>query len=363
MSSASLPLPQLIVAGVLLPALIAASNNYLLSSLATGWRTDRGLMVAAMAALVVEIGVIGIVCGRWIEWPMLRWLLYGWCWLLVDAQVLLARQLALENIFGGTAAFLTASVLAAQLGLVSVWAVLGSTRWSTRWPTAFVLGSILAMPILNLNYSADNAALFFFIQIATTGGICMIARGHGFRLAIPSSPGSRPDNAMRGANLQTAQFGLGHMLAWTTALALVLSLFRLVGLPWEEWTNARFLRAWVVFVSSGAAVGIVLAVAIWEALCPGRAVRRWMTLLIVTPLAALASSMIEWIAWLLRSWPTNRYYWFGWQFWQDYFESERWLMAWICLAGGMLFASLLYLRAIGYRLQRQAGEANTPNGI
>src|SRR6266436_915376 len=206
-----LRLLRLIVAGVLLPAFMAGSNHLLLSSLASGWRTDKTLMVLALAVLVVQTGLMGVVCGRWIGWPLLRWIVYGWCWLVVDVQLLLARQLAVENFFGETAAFLTASLLAAQLGMVTVWAVLGRTRWSTRWPAAFALASVLALPLLDLNYSADNAALFFLIQMVTTGGISTILRCHGFRLMISNPSRLRLDSSSRAAELPTSQFGLGHM--------------------------------------------------------------------------------------------------------------------------------------------------------
>jgi len=364
MSSARLPLLRLILAGVILPALIAASNDYLLSSLVIGWRTGRGLMVVAMAALVVEIGLMGVVCGRWIDWPLLRWILYGWCWLVVDLQVLLARQLAVENFFGGTAAFLSGSLLAAQLGLVTVWAVLGTMRWSTRWPAAFVLAAILAAPLLDLGYGG-NAALFFLVQISTTAGISAMLRWNGFRLALASAP-LRTGSHQPAAELATSQFGLSHMLVWTTAMALVLALVRLIGLPWDDWANARFFQSWLVFASSGVAVGMVLIVAIWAALSTACAGQRWAALLLITPAAALASGLVGWTEWLLqpRNWNLwgRQVQWFGWQFWRDYFESEQWLIAWICLAGAMLFASLLFLRATGYRLERGPGQSQGTRG-
>jgi len=156
------------------------------------------------------------------------------------------------------------------------------------------------------------------------------------------------------------------MLVWTTAMALVLALVRLIGLPWDDWANARFFQSWLVFASSGVAVGMVLIVAIWAALSTACAVQRWAALLLITPAAALASGLVEWTEWILqpRNWNLwgRQVQWFGWQFWRDYFESEQWLIAWICLAGAMLFASLLFLRATGYRLERGPGQSQGTRG-
>src|SRR5689334_4899999 len=169
-----------------------------------------------------------------------------------------------------SAAFLTGSLVAAQLGLVTIWAVLGTLRWSTRWPASFVLTSLLAVPLIDMAYSDDNAALFFLVQFATTAGISALLRWNGFRLIL-APPTVRADSQPAAAPLPTSQFGLGHMLVWTTALAIVLAVLRLVSLPWDEWANARFLRKWLVFTSSGVAVGGVLVIAIWAALGPQRA--------------------------------------------------------------------------------------------
>jgi len=344
---------RLAIVTVLLPSAMATLDRLLLDGLAGTWASDW-MMVLTMAVFVFQIGLMGFVCGRWIDWPAVRWILYGWCWLIVDLQVLLARQLAVENIFGGTAAFLTGSLLAAQLGLVTVWAVLGKMRWSTRWPAAFVLASILAMPLLELRYTG-NATLFFVTQLFTIVGISSLLRWNGFVLT-PASPQARAAVTQdRATALPISQFGLWNMLVWTTAMALVLALVRLVGLPWDEWASPRFLRSWLVFSTSGVAVGIVLAVAIWAALAPDRPVRRWSLVLLVTPAAALMSGIVEWTAWILDPWNWNRWgkfvRWFGQDFWQGYFDTERWLIAWICLAGAMLFAALLFLRANGYRLE------------
>src|SRR5262245_17262547 len=257
---------RFVCAGIVLPTLIAAVDHALFTSLASGWRLDLWLTALPMAVLVLQIGVMGFVCGSWTPWPLMGWILYCWSWFLVDLQALLVRQLAVENIFGRNAAFLTGSLFAAQLSLVLVWAILGQTRWSTRWPLALLIGTLLSIPLLDLMYAADNAALFFLTQLATTGGICTLLRWQQFQL-------SRRDRRTASASLPPSvealpdsQFGLKHMLAWTTALALVMSLLRLIGLPWDAWANAAYLRAWLVFVSSGIAVGIVLVVAIWAAL-------------------------------------------------------------------------------------------------
>src|SRR5207244_2510293 len=69
--------------------------------------------------------------------------------------------------------------------LAAVLPVLGGTRCSARWPVSLVFVCVRSIPLLDLTYSADNAALFFWIQIVTAGGICAVLRWKGFRLTVP----------------------------------------------------------------------------------------------------------------------------------------------------------------------------------
>jgi len=149
------------------------------------------------------------------------------------------------------------------------------------------------------------------------------------------------------------------VLIWTTALALICGLVRWAGIPWEEWSQSHY-RSWVPLFSGGVVLSVTLVLALWAALGTGSARARCL-LLVVIPALAIASALIDWLA-VLPSWRpwTAPWYntltwakWFYWIFWRPFSESTRFTAAWLSLAGGMLFATLLFPRALGYRLVRE----------
>jgi hypothetical protein len=338
---------RVLSAAVLLSAAFVALDRLLLDWLAGAWRTDW-IMALTMAVFVLQIGILGVICGRWIEWPLLAWLLYGWSWLLIDLQTFTAWVFADQSWWG--ASFQAAALFAAQLGLVMIWTMLGTARWTTRWPVGLVLGSVLFLPLIRLRYWGDNAAVMFLAQVVALGVICGVLRWQGFRLkkaaAVTSASGMRTAN-----DLQTAQFGLRHVLIWTTALALVCGLARAIGLPFEQWTEVRY-HPLLPIISSGAALGMVLIVSLWAALSKSPSWQRWSFLLLAVPVIGVANAWIDWHVWSGTS-PWIRRLGWSWQYWFSFIQNERWQITWICLAGAMLFATLLFLRSQGYRLARK----------
>src|SRR5262245_37782044 len=140
---------RLAAIAILLPALFVAIDRLLLDALAGLWRTEW-TMLLTMAIFILQIGLMGVVCARWIEWPLLRWLLYGWCWLLIDFQTLIAWAFADQYWWGE--AFQASALLAAQLGLAIIWAVLGEARWTVRLPVTLVAAVLLLLPLVRIHY-------------------------------------------------------------------------------------------------------------------------------------------------------------------------------------------------------------------
>src|SRR3954447_14535308 len=105
MSSVALPSTQswwrLLVAGLLFPAAFVAIDRVLLDCIAGLWRTDRTITLT-MAVFVVQIGVMGVVCGRCVDLRAMRWVLYAWCWLLIDFQTLVASVFTDSSWWGGS---------------------------------------------------------------------------------------------------------------------------------------------------------------------------------------------------------------------------------------------------------------------
>jgi hypothetical protein len=101
--------PRLLIAGVVLPATFVAIDSLLLDCLAGVWRTDWSIALT-MAVFIIQIGAMGIVCGRWTELQAMRWILYAWCWLLIDFQTVIAWMFTGQSWWGGS--FHTTSLFA-----------------------------------------------------------------------------------------------------------------------------------------------------------------------------------------------------------------------------------------------------------
>jgi len=113
-------LVPLVLIRAVLPALFGLLDSWLLAS----WR-----LVPLMALLVVQIGIAGPLCARYIQPRWLLWLIYAWFWLIMDLMlVALATSdpWEFEAISPNT---LPAGILSSQLGLVLVWAERGPDKY------------------------------------------------------------------------------------------------------------------------------------------------------------------------------------------------------------------------------------------
>ncbi|HEY2416203.1 MAG TPA: hypothetical protein VGI40_28440 [Pirellulaceae bacterium] len=361
MSSVALPSSQshwrLLAAGVLLPAVFVAIDRVLLDCVAGLWRTDWSVTLT-MAMFIVQIGLMGVICGHWIDLQLMRWVLYAWCWILIDFQAIVAWVFTDATSWWGSS-FQPASLFAAQLGLLTIWAVLGSARWTTRLPVAMVVGGTLFLFLSRVRYEYENAIALILIQVAMLVGICVLLRRKGFRVAVVQ-PGDRSLPSLTAFDLRVSQFGLRDVLIWMTALALVCGLIRWIGIPWDQWFGIHY-RSWIPLFACGTALSVTLVIAMRAALgletSPGR---RYLPLLLI-PVLAITAAFVGWLASLLtwQPWTSPWYgtasWWtrFVWVFWSPFSESSQFITAWLCLSGGMLFAALLFPRALGYRLVKQ----------
>jgi hypothetical protein len=108
--------------------------------------------------------------------------------------------------------------------------------------------------------------------------------------------------------------------------------------------------------TAGLLIGLVFVVAVWASLGAGPVWLRVPLLLLVLPPIGVVLAFLEWNAQRVRYgsaagvellWTTN---WALPQLWDEH----SWLVLWLSLAGSLLFASLIILRVIGYRLVRTA---------
>lgn len=348
--SPRLPLAPLAFVGVLIPALFTAVDHWLLSRMQ--YDSSEAHVLLTMGVFVVQIGTMGWLCGRYLTQSVWRWGIYLWSWLLVDLQLLSASVFADGGRWWSHAKLLPGSLFAAQVGLVIVWGILGTTRWTIRIPACLVVGAILAIPALNsYSYRADKVVP---IQMIALVMLCLLLRLRRYRLENLTAPVAETSAATGGTarELARSQFTIRHVLIWTTSLALLLGILRGLDLlsldALRPIVGGRMTLQW----SAGIAIAVVFVVAVWGALGAGPA---WMrvpillfTLIVVGLGLVLASFLTEnSFAVLQQVWTnlyTRRYVW----------EQHGWFLSWTALAGSLLFASLLILRVIGYRLVRAA---------
>src|SRR6478752_7261910 len=133
--SANLNFPRIIFVGLIVPILLALLDRWLLSREFESRREVAAMQ--AMAAFVIQVGLIGVLVARLIEPAWLRWIIYGWCLLLTDLNA--ASSLVPET---------SEALFTAQLGLVTVWAILGTTRWLVRVPVMLLFLPMLLAQIV-----------------------------------------------------------------------------------------------------------------------------------------------------------------------------------------------------------------------
>src|SRR6478752_5299441 len=140
--------------GLVIPIAVALIDRWLLER---EYHPGRDIAsIQALAFFVFQVGLFGVLCARLIHPPWLLWLLFAWCLLLSDLNAITSLSSEIST-----------SLLTGQIGLLTIWTILGATSWKTRLAAALVL-----MPLM----------WFVMIQSATLFSICLVLRSQGFRL-------------------------------------------------------------------------------------------------------------------------------------------------------------------------------------
>ncbi len=366
----------LVLFGVVFPCLIALINYVVLRQIITSeWQVSG--VITTFVVYIVEIGALGFGLGYCIQHPVLRLAILIWCVVFIDFLLLI--QGLSRNYFGryglsarNYADSLLFAMLSGQIGMVAVWAVLGNTNWVWRLPATFIGISLLGYLLFSVaRGGSDFTTVILFCQTAATASLGALMWVFGFRIQGISAPSetNEPDPGRwirglfkRGANQATThvlpsgkrlQFSMWHMFIWTTALAPVFAILRLV-----DWASIKYLsKNWFFQYSSlGTAFALVSLVALWAALGRERFVNR---LAVLTLLAPLWGSVIG----ALMLW--------GW--WDIDYLSRRlsgatdvimmWI-AWTFIAAFFLAGMLMFFRGRGLRLVRVVtAQANTPDDL
>jgi hypothetical protein len=350
--SPRLPLVRLLLVGMLVPAVFSAVDHWLLSQMQ--YEPTRRHIGLTLAAFVLQVGLLGWLCGRFLENPWWRWGLYLWGWVLVDLQLLSAGVFADSGRWWYRAEMLPSSLFAAQVGLTIVWGVLGTTRWAVRLPACLVLGTLLAIP-LGRNYSYGLGDEMYGVQMVTLAALCLLLRWRGYKLQQVAAPPAGRSPSAAGAQLGQMQFGIRNVLVWTTSLAVVLGVLRALDLLSLRALAPFMSQDYLSLATAGLLTACVFVVAVWAGLGSGPVWLRVPVLLFVMPPVGAVLAFLEWNYQriMFRSsssidvlWTTN---WALPQLW----EEHSWLVLWLTLAGSLLYASLMILRVRGYRLVRE----------
>lgn len=356
-ATSPLPIKRLLLVGVLIPAVFSALDHWLLNRLHYH-PSDIPTITSVMAAYVVQVGLLGWLCGTLLENPWWRWGLYIWCWVLIDLQLLSASVAAIgwrgQDMLPG-------SLFAAQVGLAIVWAVLGTQHWAIRLPACAVLGALLSSPI-SVGY--NNVFDLLVVQMISLAGLCLLLRWRRFKLQqVTPTPGpAAAGTPASAADARSMQFSIRHVLIWTSSLAVVLGILRAADLL--TWNTLRsFAGAEFIFLASaGLLIACVFVVAVWAAVGSGPAWLRIPVLLLSLFFFGMSVAFLSWNTERIRYYPGSDFtaLWtpWGWQTFRDHW----WRALWVALAGSLLFASLLIHRAIGLRLIRTVRPHISPKG-
>ena len=349
-----LPLARLLLVGALVPTVFSALDHWLLTGLQLH-PSDTGHIVLTMAVFVLQIGLLGWLCGRLLENPWWRWGLYIWGWVLVDLQLLSAAVFAQGGNYWNQGRLLPGSLFAAQVGLAIIWGILGSTRWVIRLPVCAVVGLFLSLPLLE-GYGFTRE--LFPVQMIALAVLCLLLRWQRFRLQrIEVLPPPAAGEVTPRKQLQLAQFSIRHVLIWTTSLAIMLGVLRALDLLSLQALRPFFEQSVVTLLTAAILVAEVFVVAVWAALGAGSAWLRVPVLFLAMPPIGALLALFNWYSYPARFGGSGRdifsLFTSSWV-WQDFRDNHSWLAMWVYLAGSLLFASLLILRVLDYRLVRSA---------
>jgi hypothetical protein len=276
---------------------------------------------------------------------------------LVDLQLYAASGFTNSANFWNHSRMLPGSLFAAQAGLAMVWGILGSTRWAVRIPLCAVLVFAFAW-LSRSGYGMVREMVP--VQLVALAALCGLLRLRRFVLQpIAGVSATAPDHG-RSPGLPTMQFGIRHVLIWTTSLAVLLGMLRALELLSLDSLGVFFRRGFFSLASLGVAVALTFVVAAWAALGAGPFWLRLPILAFVLPLSGVTMSVLHWNTERVRWSPGSSFsdLWNQPGMWSQFWQDDAWLAIWILLAGSLLFASLIILRTVGYRLVRTTAKSS-----
>ena len=300
--------------------------------------------VPYVALLVAKITLLAWCVGRWVRQPWLRWSVFCWSVVLVDMGAFAHFSLSSQNGEG-------IALVMAQGSALAFWGVLSTLRWVWRLAVALcAVTLIIPVAAWGFNHWGCEAwlpVLVMVVLLQIAGYWAM--RGLGYRVAEQGAP--PPDRN----DVGVTNFGIGHMLVWSTALAPLLLIVQGQG-----WRADGFQRAWTALITDPA-IAVCMAllitagcVAVTTTVLSKRGV--WIVFVGLVVLSISIGALSAWS--MIRRMMVRG--WGGWPYSMDDLVIDmhgQWL-TWALLCYGVLAAMMVFFRASGYRLTRMPTSDN-----
>lgn len=294
------------------------------------------------AWLVAKTAILSWCAGKYLGQTIYGWIVFFWCQVLLDVHTLGTAQ----GVFGYDMAALAHTLISAQIGFLAVWTFLGDA--ALPWRIASFLAALTAIIAhsrsLETNWRWMGMPLVQWMAAIVVALVAIALRFGGFRVRVIAAPAAA-DGQPRP---ETFQFGVKHMLIWTTALAPLLFVLKSIeDLAITQLTAQELYPAAMI----GACIALVTLASIWCALGAGAvAVRLVVSAALIAAPGLLMSQLAE-------KWAPNPWTWSS----NDLVNlvtqlGDLW-WGWFACAGALLAGMLLFLRAAGYRLASAPGFA------
>ena len=345
------PLIAIFLCAVVAPLLVWSVDFVVLSlDTASMGAQARG---AVYFFFVVQVSVLGWLCGKFIPWEVIRWSVYLWLLVLINMVVVISKNSGVAGWPFDVTDGLAYGFVSGELGMLVVYSVLGPWKWYWRIPLLLVGVWLLTQYITWLDptgvprwsrQSGWGSVLFF--QGLSAFLICLALRIPGFRISLVSgestaqSPGDARPNEQDGVRTPP-QFSIFHLLVWTTALAPLFAVVRVV-----DWSSLSSLSAILQPLELGVCLAFISLVAIWCGLGRENLFVRIAGSLVLVSVVGSGIGKVAGAGWLDSMW-INR-----WLSNSGTVQMQFWL-TWSILASSFLAAMLMFFRATGCRLIRR----------
>jgi hypothetical protein len=285
--------------------------------------------------MVFTTAVLSWCAGRYLHPAWLRWLVFGWCLVLVN---LITVGACLSGPLPTDFAFV---LISSQISLLMIWSLLADVGWQWRLPGLAAFGAVLILFAGSFisNWGTRSWGILMILTTIIVAVVCCGLRLRGFTLRQLN-----PANIRATQRSSVHQFGTKHMLVWAAAMAPLFIVAR--GLEFLIFSD---LNASTAFQSIwlSLAIATLNLLAIWAVHGSGAWPIRIAALILLPYALSLgveryANSLYPGLG---RSWTALTYM---------LREMRGQWAFWLSLNAVLLAALLLFVRANGYRLLRSA---------